>query len=719
MAKFLVTRSSYFEPFSYDELIKPVAIAQQAHEATQEAYDKMSADTAMLENYISQNEDDKQARALYDNYKQKLQTLQDNLWANGINARTKRDLSAARTAYASDITRLAKAVENRQARSREYWEARHKNPDLVMGQDPGLSGLDNYLNNDRYGQDYFSYDSTKLRDAVATEWKTRAGEMLRGLTDPNGVVTNPRLAGILTRIYNQGLTNAEVDAAGRVVDNVIDMTPEQRQQFYSSNNIDPVTSMLSESLIRSYDATGVRSGNVSAEDRMRLLNQGKAGLSAGILGANVKDYNDPYFAQWMELDTARKKAALTADAQEQDGTALVDYDIDNHAGENYTKMAKKMNDLFGEETSQVGDRTVRNGAYVSSIIYSEPLRKRMYERLGFDIGRNPGSSNIGESSYLHGEVTSSKNGKTYDVRFNPGLKKDGFNGVIEISEKGRNDWKPERTLTQEYHDARKQYLDTYNQYKSRYKYIGTSGFPLVDPDRQHKLFEEEGMNFGQQSIMDYEDVVMSKPENMHNNEIYKYYITRNGTDSGDLTSRLSGYISNNIDVKTGKSESKILKQDIPGNYTGTSKGIHAVGNDGVLGKEALQPRDVFIMDKDGKKITNVREIYTTVDSIMDTKTKKDPNSFGSGYLIFNVVDKDGKTRKISINTDEFNSGLLDESFKKARGKLYAIEMSDLDAKEKKRQRTKAIGILNKDISDLLGFDLNTQTQGGTAKLPQD
>lgn len=722
MSKFIVTRDSYFEPLSYDEIVKPLAELQTQHNAAQEAYDKMAMDTAALENYISkEGKDDARAREMYNNYKTKLQTLQDNLWANGINAQTRRDLSAARNAYASDITRLAKAVETRQARSKEYWEARHKNPDLVTGADPGLAGLDKYLDNDRYGQDYFSYNSAQLESDIATEWKTRASEMLRGLQDPRNIVKNPDLESQLTRIIHKGLTNQELNEASVVADNVINMTPEQRNAYYRDYKVSPVSQMMVESLLNRYDATGIRQSDASDFDMQRLYNRGKAGWAAGVLGTDVKDFTDPYFEQRMQLDTTLKKAQLikTLEGQDnEDAGITVDYDIEEGPGENYVKASSKMDDTFGKNFVDVGGRKVRSGAAASSVIYSEDLRKRMYNRLGFDIGRNTGQKG-NPSSFLHGEVVSPNNGQTYEVRFNPARNKDGYTGIIEITEKGKNDWRPEQTLTKEYHDARTEYLNTLNRYKDRFSTPEWVNAPFVDPDKQYKLFQEEGLDFGKHSILDYEDIVMSRPENKHNNQIYKYYVTRNGTDTGKLMERISGYISNNYDVKTGKDKSEILKIDIPGNYTGTSKGIHAVGKDGVLGKEALQPRDVFTMDKDGRSINNIREVYTTLNSIMDTKTPDNPSTFGDGYIIMNVVDKDGKRKSVSVNINELGSGRLKESFNRARQIIYSIQRSNMGETQKRQQIAEAISLVNKDISDLLGFDLNVQTQSGTAKTPQE
>lgn len=295
MPKFLVTSGSYFQPFTYDELAKPIAQAVEAHNTTQDVYDQLSMETSALGRYISDNPGDSEAKMLYENYLSRLNSLQENLWNNGYNASTRRDLAAARAGYASNITRLQTAIKARQERSKEYWDARHKNPNLVTSADPGLSGLNEYLRDDNYGNNWFSYDSAQFEKEVFDESKARAKAMMSDLTDENGVVKNPALKTTLTRVIKKGFTNDEVDAANLLVDVLLDMPAKEREGFYATNSdeISPVVKMLTESLINRYDATGIRGYDVSDSERQKLINRGKSGLVGGIMEPDIKDFEDP------------------------------------------------------------------------------------------------------------------------------------------------------------------------------------------------------------------------------------------------------------------------------------------------------------------------------------------------------------------------------------------------------------------------------------------
>lgn len=281
MPKYIVTNGSNFQPFTYDELAAPIQQMAGAHNAAQDAYDALSFETAALGRYISDNEDDKQAKALYDEYNNRLRTLQDNLWNNGYTSSTRRDLSAAKTGYAGDITRLQAAIKSRQERSNEYWDTKHKHPDMIMGADPGLSGLDNYLNDDTYGQNYYSYSGTQFMEEVGTDAKARANEMLR---DPR-IMNDPRLAGYITRITQDGFTSQEVMAASQAVRSAIggDTTAMQ--------NLDPASTILADVLMNHLNSTGA-AGNVSAEEFNRLFDYGVSGLSQAIGKTDVQYMSD-------------------------------------------------------------------------------------------------------------------------------------------------------------------------------------------------------------------------------------------------------------------------------------------------------------------------------------------------------------------------------------------------------------------------------------------
>lgn len=508
MPKYLVTSSSHFEPFTYEELVRPVAHMQQIHDATQDAYDTLSLETNALANYITNNPEDYDAKVMYDNYVNKLNTLQNNLQRNGINGQTRRDLSDARAGYASDITRIARAIQNRQERSKEYWDARHKNPDLVVGKDPGLSGLNDYLKDDNYGMNWFSYDSAKFEKEVYDETKARAQQMLRGLQDPNSVIKNPALVDQLTRVITQGFTNKELEQAGVLVDAVINLTPEQREAVYENSDISPVASLLAESLINRYDATGIRNSDVALEERQRLLNRGKAGWVGGVMAPDVKDFKDAQYEQQQKYAAMRYQHALANSSKKQEEPKKNPTSMGmtmNIMAPGYEAMSKatrsegKAFENGQTKTVMLPDgtsRTVTNEFDLSDLVYSTRGRDLIRSNFGgYDIALSPRQNKEVNTPYTFKRPSASE-AKKY------GITED--NGIIVRDKKTG---KIVDDLTQAFNSEIKTYNEQVDFYKNQEGDILKSA---ISPEKQAKLRKDN----------DYPDVLPWS-------DFYDYSVTRN------------------------------------------------------------------------------------------------------------------------------------------------------------------------------------------------
>lgn len=343
MPKFLVTSGSYFQPFTYDELSKPVVQTVEAHNAAQDAYDQLSMETSALGRYITENPDDVNAKRMYDSYLAKLNSLQDNLWNNGYNAATRRDLASARAGYASDITRLQAAIKARQERSQEYWKTRHEHPDMIMGRDPGESGLDNYLFNDLYGRDYYSYSGNDFAKMVGAEASARASEMLN---DPQ-VKKNPMLVGYLQMIERDGFTNKQVDDAYAAVRKVVagDMS--------SVANLDFATGILANVLMSNLESSGAK-GNVSQDEFNRLLDYGKIGLSQAVGKTKVSTVAD---LQWAEQ---QKIARENERYQHQLNLAAMKAAARNGSGGSDSRIGPRIATLRGNTLNGISDKKQAN-----------------------------------------------------------------------------------------------------------------------------------------------------------------------------------------------------------------------------------------------------------------------------------------------------------------------------------------------------------------------
>lgn len=296
MSRYIVTSGSKFEPFTYDEMVKPLQQMQEAENAAQDVYDTFSAEASALGEYITDNPGDERAKRMYNDYMTKLQTLQDNLYRNGYNAGTRKDLSDARASF-GNISRIANAVKARQERSKSYWDFKHQHPDMVMGNDPGQSGLDNYLKDDLYGQNWYQYSGDVFAKEVADDAKNRAKELL---SNPE-VIKNPDLVGYLQVKERNGYTSEEVANAQRNVDAILAGENMDMEKMPLAEKI------LTEVLMSHLDSTGAR-GQVSPEEFNRLVEYGKSGLSSAVGDPTITNLPDKVWDYNKQLALANIKA---------------------------------------------------------------------------------------------------------------------------------------------------------------------------------------------------------------------------------------------------------------------------------------------------------------------------------------------------------------------------------------------------------------------------
>ncbi len=405
MARFIATSGSYFDPMSYEELAKPLDYAQERHDKAADAYEALSAETSALERYISQNEDDVQARALYDNYMKKLNTLQTNLWTSGVTGATRRELAEARSAYASDIARLQTAIQRRQEQSKAYWDAKHNHPDLVLGADPGRSGLDLYLNDDNYGSDYYSYSGTSFMNEVGTDAKALASDLVRRLG-----YDRSSIPGYITRIERTGFTSGEVDEASAAVRDAL------KSGDRSFGNLSEPSRLLAKTLISHLDSTGAL-GKLDSGELDRLLEYGRAGLSQAIGKVEMKDFNDKEY----DAEQAMMRKYGSGIPQQESGGYSFNSLLQSLESSGFSDLSKslhKVNKHYDHDipftTADGNPITVSDAWTMTELVYNPEIRKRTRQQFGgLDIAL-PGNKTgrIGEQT---GYITD-RNGERQELK---------------------------------------------------------------------------------------------------------------------------------------------------------------------------------------------------------------------------------------------------------------------------------------------------------------
>ena len=237
-----ITLNSQFNPFSFDDYIKPYQIYGEAYKEMENQYDDLSSKATILENLANSAIDQREYQQ-YKSFADDLRGQANQLATQGLSPSLRRELMTMRNRYKQDISPMETAYQRRAALAEEQRLAMQKDPTSFYEKMASEMGLSNFLNNPNanYGK---SYSGALLTSQVAeqaknlvkqiknnpTEWKPILGNQYyeafiqKGFTDEDVYKAvsgdsdaNPILVGIVDKvIQSSGIENW--------------MTPEQLKQ---------------------------------------------------------------------------------------------------------------------------------------------------------------------------------------------------------------------------------------------------------------------------------------------------------------------------------------------------------------------------------------------------------------------------------------------------------------------------------------------------------
>lgn len=684
---------------------------QEAHNAAADAYDTLSLETNALARYISENEDDKQARSMYDAYKQALSTLQEDLYTNGFSQNTRRNLANVRAGYASDITRLKKAVEDRQARSKEYWDMRHKNPDLVMGTDPGMGGLDNYLTDANYGRDYYTYSGNTFTAEVAADAKARASEMLR----MPQYAKDPAAVGYLTQITQKGFTSGEVNDAANAVRRAL------AGDDSGMRSLTPASRILADVLTTHLASTGAKDV-ISADEYNRLFDYGVAGLSQAIGGTNVQSLTDKQWdfnrnmamKQWdfnKQKELLAMQGKLAAGNVDETPTAVpIDLAIRNvtdtqkPVGMHYDKASKDLAFFVAEGNRKpiIGNKmNVASKKDAAKLVFSEDLRNEYKEKLGFDIGMEVPGALSRDSAFdkLTGIIV--RNGVEYETRYSPKAMIGNKPGAVLYREKGSDiPWdlaNIDEELTNIYKEGRKKFEEVRDNYKKEEPAIYMAA-SYMTPDRLDDLRREYNVD-SSVGLDGLTEAIFAQDEYAPSLTRKSFIVAEDGTDAGKLNSRLYGL---------SKGAQITLTDDELSTMTGSSRGIHKISPQHNLGKKALQFSDIYTKYKtNGSGNAGAED---TNGGIKRTAISLSGLNAEFPYII-QVTDKG----TFAVSIDMYNNDQLINLFNQAKADIEMFKSASIDAETRQLYIDKTLDNLTTDVANALGYDQSTTSRSGSSK----
>lgn len=138
--------NSQFKPFSYNEMLAPVQMANQEFYNVQEQLGQLDTQASVWEGLINK-EVDPEAYDQYSAYSNALRDEANSLVQKGLTPASRRSLSRMRARYSSDIVPLEQAYSRRQALQDEQRKALLQNPSLIYDRDASTIRLKELMDN--------------------------------------------------------------------------------------------------------------------------------------------------------------------------------------------------------------------------------------------------------------------------------------------------------------------------------------------------------------------------------------------------------------------------------------------------------------------------------------------------------------------------------------------------------------------------------------------
>lgn len=182
----LVADASY-SPFTYDELVAPVAAMSEAHDKMNAYLDTLSDQVDILE-AMGELDKNSQAYRNYKRYQDNISATADLLNKYGMVAPAARTSAfALRRQYNQEIVPIRNAWTKREQEAKEQMDAYRNNPHLMFTRDAATTTLDEYIANPMGGYGIVDGDNItkQVEDAVKNlKEKVDIGDISMSNIDP-------------------------------------------------------------------------------------------------------------------------------------------------------------------------------------------------------------------------------------------------------------------------------------------------------------------------------------------------------------------------------------------------------------------------------------------------------------------------------------------------------------------------------------------------------
>lgn len=159
----VLTNNATFEPFTFDELLKPLSMYTTEYNTVEEGLSTLGSTADLLKQYAMEDQNS-EAFKRYNQFTSDLDSLAETMASSGLSAVGRKHLLNMTKRYASEITPIETAVKNRAAIASEQRKLKAQKPTLMFDKDFSTEvSVDDMISNPNLG--YTTVDGEDLYKA--------------------------------------------------------------------------------------------------------------------------------------------------------------------------------------------------------------------------------------------------------------------------------------------------------------------------------------------------------------------------------------------------------------------------------------------------------------------------------------------------------------------------------------------------------------------------
>ena len=175
----VLTNNAKFRPYSFDEMLKPLAMATQEQRAIEEGISELGSKADLMRMYANEEPNSKVA-TMYNKYANDLDKQAESLAKQGLSPSSRSSLLGLKRRYSSEITPIETAVTRRRQLAEEQRKARAQDDSILFDIDARTLSLD-----DLVGNPELSYTSVSGKNIMENVSKAASVLAKEARNDPN------------------------------------------------------------------------------------------------------------------------------------------------------------------------------------------------------------------------------------------------------------------------------------------------------------------------------------------------------------------------------------------------------------------------------------------------------------------------------------------------------------------------------------------------------